>query len=314
MKKIFKKALLWSSFVPLLTSTIACSNLENKSNEQKYLNSLTLTKNNDEELEWENFLKRGYVDTILNSVFRNDVSARNAYIKEQKELGDEYLDELRTWVRYSNNIVFPYDKTQIFRFLFSSPKRNFATSYGSKQLSDLYKKNWLFFLYNLDKFVFLQFPNVATSDEANSDLIDEIESAKRIYDDFYISENNEIIDYVVQKYSIEIDEDDNSEIYEDRIFLLTKDGRILRFDISGNKSNNSLSKNNPPAIHQYLYSYPKIIKSNDKLNDFDLKKYIEVVKEWGDFDYKFSESKKALYTDEYGNREFRYTLINIKEK
>ncbi|UWD34578.1 aromatic motif membrane protein [Mesomycoplasma molare] len=310
MKRIFKK-IIFSLFLLFSFCSASCSHQKEIGVNSKELKDLVVF--NEREIKWNNFLNKSYVDTILKMVFNNNEKEKEKYIESQKKLDDNYLEELKTWVRYSNNIVFPYDKTERFILSSSGQKRNFVTSFGSEKLDELYNKNWLFFLFNLDKFVFLQYPDVSTSDNENKELIDEIEASKRIYDDFYVSQSNEIIDYVIQKYNIEVNEIDNSELYEDRIFLLTKDGRIIRFDISGSKTNDKINIRNS-SLHSYLYSYPKLIKSANKLNDFDLKKYVEVVKEWGDFDYKFSESKKIIYIDEYGNREFRYTLINIKEE
>lgn len=315
--KVFKKLRKYFALIPImfaLTLFISSCAANNESKNFQTLESIKITSQSQVDQNWDNFIKRNYIQTILKSIYKNNTNKQDEYIQSQKNLGQAYFQELKTKIRYSNNIIYPYFNKEEEKF--QSNQAHYAALSGNNAIVDLYTKNWLFFLYHLDKFVFLQYTELQASDEASNDSIDEIETNNLIYDAFYSPADNQIIDFVVQKYySEEIINPETNQIqkpYEIRIYLLTKDGRIMHFDISGDEANNSISQTSPPSLHSYLYSYPKLILSKDKLHDFDLKKYVEVAAEWDDENYSFSDIKKNLFTDEYGTKEFRYILISIK--
>ncbi|WBP84320.1 aromatic motif membrane protein [Mycoplasmopsis edwardii] len=330
MKKLFKKLLTFSATIPLALVVSCSHNLNDYSTKDKQLESLKSVvdyKDKSVNEKWDLFLQRPHINAILNAVFK-DKESKDKYIKSQKALGEEYFKEIKDALRYANNIVFPYDKGESYfdfkTFKYISTK-NYLVSSGSETLKTLYNENWLFFLFHLDRFVFIQFPDVATDILENKEIIDEIESNKKVFNDFYNPESNEIIDFVIQRYSYEKSDDYDDEdekdpnkvdeyLYQDRIFMLTKDGRILWFQVAGNETLNTISTSLKPNLHSWLYSYPKLIKSPDKLAEFDLKKYIEIAREWGDPNYRrASVTRKTIFADEYGKKEFRYTLVNVKE-
>ncbi|WAM09028.1 aromatic motif membrane protein [Mycoplasmopsis cynos] len=320
MKKIFQKMLTLGiiSSIVIASSCAPIKKANTNYDKTQYLKSIVSNEKIQNDEKWDLFLSRPYIQAILKASFDSE-DKKNKYIQSQKEISSDYLKELKAWVRYANNIDATFDKGEGKR---ENKRTNIVTSIGSRFLDDLYNKNWLFFLYNLDKFIFIQFPNVTTDLNERNDYVDQVEVNKKVYNNFYNPESNEIIDYVIQKYDYKkADDSDSKYIYENRIFLLTKDGRIFHFDINGIETksndkiiNNELSKINPPRLHSWVYSYPKLIASKDKLSEFDLKKYVEIISEWEDETYKKATAgKKAIFSDYYGKIELRYTLINVKD-
>ncbi|MCU9934113.1 hypothetical protein NWE61_02900 [Mycoplasmopsis felis] len=68
-----------------------------------------------------------------------------------------------------------------------------------KCISKLLTENWLFYLFNIDKFKFIQYPDIQTDEFAIQDNQDEVESKQKIFSDFYSPKSNLILDYVIQE-------------------------------------------------------------------------------------------------------------------
>ncbi|MGZ9800679.1 aromatic motif membrane protein [Mycoplasma sp. AC1221] len=470
MKKWVRKIISLGLFIMPVLAAISCS--KPQQNEVSFLVNNSVNAEND---NWDNFIKNDYIQEILHKLYDNNEDIQK-YIKKQKSINaQEYLTSLKTWLRYSNNFISSYDKGS-FDYKTFKTKRNFTTEKAEDEKRVLFEENWLFLLFNFDKFKFMQSPNIATDEFVKADVVDDAETKQKIYKDYFIADNNEIIDFVVQRYNFyeieeplereipkekkeivddkqenkeivekpkeenyiepkkdektqnqslleklknsfnepktqktdddddkekdeqnenqkdnnqleeeekkqkeeelkksedskkiqesdekdedmegenskasDVDEDDDecedegelkcndlSKIppsffpkkklfsiandvkvsikkptyhYEERIFMLTKQGYILSFEIEttekGGKKTITRKK-----LSEYIYTYPKLLLSKQKLEDFDLKKYVNSTRIWADPNVSPSPATKVIFEEEYGGREMRYTLIN----
>ncbi|MCU4706697.1 aromatic motif membrane protein [Mycoplasma sp. CSL7503-lung] len=332
MKKSKILKIFFSSFVftvPLLMS-LSCSN---RTNDAKKLESIQNSiEKNDENKEWENFINQKYIKLILDRSF-NSKEEIQKYIQNQQSIKEKYFDDIKIASRFGNNIISDFDDDSSF---FSNGK-NYITDKSADIKEELYSKNWLFFLFNINRFNFFHFSDIEPDKAFKEDFIEGLETNKKIFKDFYNPKKLQIIDAAIQEYDLrelsvknfeENEENSNSSKYktkettykyEDRIYFLSGEGYIYFVRVFGTKkvtkynNNETFESKNVDRVYlnQYLYSFPKLILSNDKLNDFDLKKYIDTVAPWESSKIKPSDAKRTLFVEEYGGETFRYTLIDV---
>ncbi|WP_027121193.1 aromatic motif membrane protein [Mycoplasma leonicaptivi] len=306
-KKFFKYLPFLSYASPLLFLSVA-PNQNQESNKNQELEAKK--QKSDQVAQWNLFLQQNYIQTLLRMSFTDETKMQE-YVKSQIDLGEEYYKNIKMWLRYANTISTPFDRDLLS--FFGNAKHNFVTTEGKKYIQEMMNKNWLSFLFHFNKMKFIQFNTLQADKIVLDDVVENVETNKLIAKEFYIPTNNNILDYVIQFYDQEKnfnDETNETEIsYEKRVFLLTEDGFILRFDIRGNET---LSLIKSVEFHPYIYSYPKLLQSKDKLNDFDLKKYLSTFAEWASENIKYSDANRALFADRYGEQSLRYTIIDIE--
>ncbi|UWV79093.1 hypothetical protein ONA02_03205 [Mycoplasmopsis felis] len=166
-------------------------------------------------------------------------------------------------------------------------------------------------MFNIDKFKFIQYPDIQTDEFAIQDNQDEVESKQKIFSDFYSPESNLILDYVIQeRVNKEVDEDEeNYKKIEERIYFLTNEGYIFRLDLEVkiNKDKKTIIKN---EVFQYINTYPKLLISENKLNNFSLNEYIRSTQDWPSANLTYSGATKSNFDELNGGRNIRYTLID----
>ncbi|MBU4693171.1 hypothetical protein KQ876_03040 [Mycoplasma sp. CSL7491-lung] len=329
MKKSKILKIVFSSFIfslPLLMS-LSCSNTS--TNVEKLQSAQNFIKKNDENKEWENFINQKYIKLILERSFNSKDEIRK-YIQNQQSVEEKYFDDIKIASRFGNNIISDFDDETSF---FSNGK-NFITEKSADIKEQLYSKNWLFFLFNINRFNFFHFSDIEPDKAFKEDFIEDLETNKKIFNDFYNPKKLQIIDAAIQEYDLRefsvknFEKNPNSSTYkiketiykyEDRIYFLSEEGYIYFIRVFGTKkvtkynNNEVIERKNVDRVYlnQYLYSFPKLILSNDKLNDFDLKKYIDTVAPWESSKIKPSDAKRTLFVEEYGGETFRYTLIDV---
>ncbi|MCU9938734.1 hypothetical protein NW739_02915 [Mycoplasmopsis felis] len=166
-------------------------------------------------------------------------------------------------------------------------------------------------MFNIDKFKFIQYPDIQTDEFAIQDNQDEVESKQKIFSDFYSPKSNLILDYVIQeRVNKEVDEDEeNYKKIEERIYFLTNEGYIFRLDLEVkiNKDKKTIIKN---EVFQYINTYPKLLISENKLNNFSLNEYIRSTQDWPSANLTYSGATKSNFDELNGGRNIRYTLID----
>lgn len=120
-----------------------------------------------------------------------------------------------------------------------------------------------------------------------------------------------ILDYVIQeRVNKEVDEDEeNYKKIEERIYFLTNEGYIFRLDLEVkiNKDKKIIIKN---EVFQYINTYPKLLISENKLNNFSLNEYIRSTQDWPSANLTYSGATKSNFDELNGGRNIRYTLID----
>nr|WP_307918534.1 aromatic motif membrane protein [Mycoplasmopsis bovis] len=87
------------SILPLATlSSVSCNNKQEKT-------KVSLTKNDNQSKSWDVFLKYDYVQSILNKAYGNNTELREKYINEQRNISPKYLEDVKSYLAYKNNIV-----------------------------------------------------------------------------------------------------------------------------------------------------------------------------------------------------------------
>ncbi|WP_406614519.1 aromatic motif membrane protein [Mycoplasma corogypsi] len=261
-----------------------------------------LTEQEQIENKWNNFLNTKHINKILSLAFKTEQS-RNEYIKQQKAIDSSYIKELKSWLYFGNNLQSSFGSD--VRNFFGSPPYPLQTA--RNVVSDLFGKNWLWFLFNLDKFEFVSYPHVELFDRSRAET--EIKSTENslTLGAFYQPKSNKFIDFAVHVYEDSKDENTTN------IFLLTEAGFIIKVVITDAKRDTDRKPDSPNEVNVigYLFSYPKLIQSNNKLRDFSIVKY--VIDNVSFAGLRSNNANSVIFAERYGADNLRYTVVDIKE-
>ncbi|WP_036452779.1 aromatic motif membrane protein [Mycoplasma buteonis] len=247
---------------------------------------------------FDTFVQQKLIQDILTFIYQDNSQAKNEYIQSQKELlNTDYNQKIAISLRYANNITGSMlSYSSYYSFAKAAP-----IEFGNDITSELSGKNWLYYLFNINKMTFMQdaeFARDKSSDEFNNESAEN----RLLYNNFYKPSSNEVLDYVVQDYA------DNNYETEKRFYALNKDGFIYDIRVSAEKEEESLPRVN---ILRYLYTYPKLVTSKNKLNEFSLLKFVQDTKSFEDFNPYDNNTHQILFTDKYGGSQIRYTVVDI---
>ncbi|MBN4084317.1 aromatic motif membrane protein [Mycoplasma sp. CSL10166] len=302
MKKIKK----WFIFSPILalvpTIAVSWQKTQNISNETKM--SQIVTKEIKED-KWDIFLKYEYVNSLLNLAFKTEKS-KKAYIKKQREISDNYLTEIKDYLLYGNNVVAMYRSDDSF---FSSKKVIGLKDYRAK-LSELFSRNWLWFLFNLDRFTFALYDAFDQFQGTLEALSQDIQKSSLETSAFNRPTTNEVLQYVIEENVM----DENLE-YD--AYLLTKQGIILKISFStqvkdGDQEIPKNKQKTDVAIFTYSYIYPSLFQNQVALQNFDLARYARSEKLASTFGSK--RWVKILFDEQNGGTPLRFTIVYVDDK
>ncbi|QJR44202.1 aromatic motif membrane protein [Mycoplasma miroungirhinis] len=347
MNKIYKKILMFSSLLstsllPILA--ISCTNSQNNTKDENQLKTIFITDNNTQkEQNWNIFLNYEHVNALLNLVFKNEADKKE-YIQKQKNIPDDYLELIKNYLFYINNIVIMYRPESISKGgifgggLFGNNKNSkkvVAVSEFKNKLEELYKQNWLWFLFNIDKFVFSYNEDIDQF-SGSIDLLTQDTQKNSLENSPFITLNTNQI----EKYSIYEDKNDDSLNYI--VYLLTKQGLILNIQLTQELDNpideedeeyededetndtdsqnvQSKTKDNPVQnpieveISPFAEIYPSFFENQSLIKDFDLLNYVRAQI----FSKNIGSSKKAFkihFDDKYGGSPKRFTLVYVNNE
>ncbi|MCU4117268.1 hypothetical protein N8G13_02205 [Mycoplasma zalophi] len=317
MKKS-KKILIFSSL--LVTSllpvvTLSCKNADAVSSKSKEINFVN--EKNIKEQNWDVFLKYEYVDTLLNLAFKNE-DEKQKFVENQRNISDDYLTSIKDYLLYSNNIVIEYHPNSISGGfsgglfgggLFGNNKKKtkkvIAHSEYKDKLDKLYKENWLWFLFNLNKFTFAYNDDTNFFDIGTDSIKTNIQQYSLEYTPFITLNTNEVIQYSVFNHNTD------ESIQKRTMYLLTKQGIILSIEIK--ITNEDDQEKIEIEASPFIEIYPPLLQSKSAINNFDWPTYVRaqiLSKNVGES----SRWVKMLFDDKYGGKPKRFTLVYLNNK
>ncbi|KNG79294.1 aromatic motif membrane protein [Mycoplasma sp. HU2014] len=235
--------------------------------------------------KWDVFLSQSYVVDLLNLAF-HDQEQKTKYIASQKNLDDNYFNELREYFTYANNVVRSYS--------YDGDKQPFGYQEFSKKLDQLFQENWLWALFNIDKFKFVLYGEsdqfIKQVEEANRDS----QKSSVLVGSFIKLKTNLINQYVIYQTSKE----------ETYLYLLTSSNNIFKININKTDSKTKVE------LEQYTYAYETFLDKPDQIKNFDFKKYAHVVS----LHNSSNATQKNLFDAQYGGLPLRLTVVDIIKK
>ncbi|WP_427902742.1 aromatic motif membrane protein [Metamycoplasma alkalescens] len=309
MKKLNKKNFFLASFlIPILpTAMISCQQSNQKINEEK-LSEINIK--NYQQDKWDIFLKYEYVNSLLNLAFKDNEEEKKQYIEQQKEIINEYFEEIKTYLYYANNIISRIGSND--NDWTDKKDKVIAISVFDKKLDELYEKNWLWFLFNLDKFIFVNYNAIDQYKGNIDDLNVEFQRNSLNLGTFNQPKTNEILQFTT------LLDAENKHKKEDKMFLLTKEGIILEIKISttlldqNKKEIPKEKQKHKIAINTYSYIYPKLFNNQVLLKKFDLSKYVQIKTLFENS--RTNDAKKTIFDAEWGGSPLSYTIVDIDNK
>ncbi|WFQ90557.1 aromatic motif membrane protein [Mycoplasma feriruminatoris] len=287
LKKILSLTLL-SIFPTLSFAAISCSN------KNQNINNFTIKKDEDKD-SWDQFVQREYVNQILNIAFNNDDQKIKKYKEEQFDINDkEMLVTLNKYLTYSNNINSGYNSDGD---TFSNDEPYPVKEYADK-LYDFFNHNWLWTLYNLDKFNFVLYDVYNGFNGNVSKLGDDAEKNAVDYGLFKKIHSNNISQFAITKSNSE-----NSNIIYYNFYLLTEDWNILEINI----------EKNPDKFKFIAYTniYPKLTKNKLDREVFILDEYANAV-----LSVAKDRTSQAMnnFNAKFGGKPLRYVMFEVNSK
>ncbi|WP_444704824.1 aromatic motif membrane protein [Mycoplasma sp. 332] len=289
-KKIILSGLaLATLFAPI--AVISCQNTSQQNNKSKLS---PIAVNDEKEKKWDVFLKYEYVNSLLDLAFKNNAD-KNAYIQKQKRINDNYLTEIKDYLLYANNVIAFFKSNDNF----NSKNKVIALEKYRPELAKLFKDNWLWFLFNLDRFTFALYEAFNQFKGITDILSKELQKNSLDLGSFNRPKTNEMLQYVIEESS-----QNNKDSYD--VYLLTKQGIILELSITKKSDGNS-----EVSIFTYSHIYPALFQNEAILKKFDLAKYVRALRL-----YKTSADKayiKTLFDEEFGGEPLRFTIVYVDD-
>ncbi|ABC01087.1 aromatic motif membrane protein [Mycoplasma capricolum] len=278
------------SFFSLIT--ISCSKTVSDKSAEFFI-----TKDEKKD-KWDQFVQREYINQILDLVFKGDKKQIEEYKNKQYQLDDKLmLSNLDKYLTYVNNIKAGYGNDDDTLGDGPFPFRDYYY-----KLDNVFSKDWLWALFNLEKFnfvlydVFDQFSgNVSVlSDQAQKNAVNH-GLFRKIY-------SNNIAQFAVAK--------SNSRVLTTTtyysFYLLTDDWNILEIKIETIKDKPSSVK-----LITYVYTYPKLTQNKFDREVFILDEYVRA-------NISLSKDRTSPdlnnFNEKFGGKPLRYTIFEINSK
>ncbi|KEZ17063.1 aromatic motif membrane protein [Mycoplasma capricolum] len=291
----FKKTLsliLLSIFSTLSLTTISCSN-----NKSQNINRFSIKKDEKKD-SWDRFVQREYVNQILDVIFDSDKEKIKEYKENQFNINEkELLNNLDKYLTYANNINSGYGSDgDSFNDDGPYPVRNFATN-----LNSIFSQNWLWTLFNLDKFNFV-LHNIFNGFKANATRLGE-EAEKNAVDFglFRKIYSNNISQFVLEKRKSSY-----GELVYYNFYLLTEDWHILEINLEKTPKKPTVVK-----FLAYINTYPKLTKNKLDRDVFILDEYVNAV-----ISVSRDRTSPAMnkFNAKFGGSPLRYVMFEVNSK
>lgn len=285
---------------------IACNN--NSVNSLEHLQQKLII--NDENHQWNQFLENEHINNLLNFVF-DDKDEKELFIENQKSINSTIvLNDLKEALAYYNFVRAALDLS-----IWGS-ETVYRIEQSEKQIVDLIANKWLWFLFNINKFEFFFFPEMDRFNETEEEHNFSIKDKALSNGGFYYPPNNTFIDSAQMIYEDTTKSTEKLFSYnlEKLFFFMNENGMIFNLNVNKiyDKNKKIISKN--VSLFPYILAFPKLLKSENKLKNFSLSKYIQTNSSFSDNNVNTSAVDRISFADYYDGEPLRYTIVGVNTK
>ncbi|WP_303923050.1 aromatic motif membrane protein [Ureaplasma parvum] len=285
--------------------------------------------NNQTQDSWTAFLNNKVINNLLITIFPNK-KEREEYIKSQQEIKIEYAHEIANWLNYYNTVQNDANKATVFNENTTRNKINnrlfntvslsnpFAYEQARKFHNILFNKNWLWFLFNLKKQIFMLYPDDNLFQESSEETAEGLKDSKiNNRSSFYRAQSNEFIDglYVVESSNLNKKPEELDE-YTDfsktaKFTLLNNEGFVFTISIEENYDKTKKLISRKVNLLPWIKTLPRLMFNDHVIKqEFNLANYTE-----NSYDYNavnfHSPLEIKVYEDQFGGKAIRFSFVDI---
>ncbi|EDT87541.1 putative lipoprotein [Ureaplasma parvum serovar 14 str. ATCC 33697] len=285
--------------------------------------------NNQTQDSWIAFLNNKVINNLLITIFPNKKD-RDEYIKSQQEIKIEYAHEIANWLNYYNTVQNDANKAAVFNENTARSKLNnnlfnnvslsnpFAYEQARKFHNTLFNKNWLWFLFNLKRQIFMLYPDDNLFQESSEETAEGLKDSKiNNRSSFYRAQSNEFIDglYVVESSNLNKKPEELDE-YTDfsktaKFTLLNNEGFVFTISIEENYDKTKKLISRKVSLLPWIKTLPRLMFNDHVIKqEFNLANYTE-----NSYDYNavnfHSPLEIKVYEDQFGGKAIRFSFVDI---
>lgn len=285
--------------------------------------------NNQTQDSWIAFLNNKVINNLLITIFPNKKD-RDEYIKSQQEIKIEYAHEIANWLNYYNTVQNDANKAAVFNENTARSKLNnnlfnnvslsnpFAYEQARKFHNTLFNKNWLWFLFNLKRQIFMLYPDDNLFQESSEETAEGLKDSKiNNRSSFYRAQSNEFIDglYVVESSNLNKKPEELDE-YTDfsktaKFTLLNNEGFVFTISIEENYDKTKKLISRKVSFLPWIKTLPRLMFNDHVIKqEFNLANYTE-----NSYDYNavnfHSPLEIKVYEDQFGGKAIRFSFVDI---
>ena len=285
--------------------------------------------NNQTQDSWIAFLNNKVINNLLITIFPNKKD-RDEYIKSQQEIKIEYAHEIANWLNYYNTVQNDANKAAVFNENTARSKLNnnlfnnvslsnpFAYEQARKFHNTLFNKNWLWFLFNLKRQIFMLYPDDNLFQESSEETVQNLKDSKvNNHSSFYRASSNEFIDglYVIESSNLDKKPEELDE-YTDfsktaKFALLNKEGFIFTIFIEENYDKTKKLVSRQVSLVPWIKTLPKLMFNDHTIkHDFNLANYTENSYDYNAINFH-SPLEIKVYGDQFGGKAIRFSFVDI---
>ncbi|ACI59905.1 aromatic motif membrane protein [Ureaplasma urealyticum] len=293
-------------------------------------NSIITTKTSvDSQNNWTTFLNNKVIHNLLLSIYP-DQKEREEYIKSQQNIKPDYTQEIANWLNYYNTVQNDANKGPVYD---KNPKKNkpkknpfgggsvsnpFAYQQARKAHNKLFNENWLWFLFNLTKQIFMLYPDDNLFQESSEETVQNLKDSKvNNHSSFYRASSNEFIDglYVIESSNLDKKPEELDE-YTDfsktaKFALLNKEGFIFTIFIEENYDKTKKLVSRQVSLVPWIKTLPKLMFNDHTIkHDFNLANYTENSYDYNAINFH-SPLEIKVYGDQFGGKAIRFSFVDI---
>ncbi|AJQ45381.1 hypothetical protein JM47_02145 [Ureaplasma diversum] len=301
--KFLKTSLMLLPLLSIAPISLAISCTQTKSETQS---KIVVDNQQIKQNQWDLFLANQHIKSLLNLVFENEAD-KLAYIKQQQNIDSKaYQEKIAFWLNYFSVLLPTWDG--LFRD--SIP---LAYSTADQLYTEIFEKNWLWFLFNLDQMVFMIQPKHELFQETSEESLERIRSESIDNGIFFKPKSNIFLDASIT-YGDNGIVDEKNDLFN--IFLLHKDGFIFQFEVEKFYTDNTkktLTKKRT-RLFSFVHTYPLLQQHPEQLlNNFNIRKYTEVSQFIRSDNPAVSSTAQLIFNDEYGGNFITYKFADLNK-
>ncbi|KEZ23203.1 aromatic motif membrane protein [Ureaplasma diversum] len=329
MKKYMKYGLISLMGLPIAAAPailIACNQeVKSQTDNASIFNQSLIQPKNKHESAWKRFLSNSSINNLLKDIYPNE-QQRNKYIRSQMAIDDGYLTEVRETFIYNNNLNNENDSSSFPGDLYN---RNTPYKHNKKnQLTfELFEKNWLWYLFNISKFIYILDPE--TTDDPTvlvNQSLEDLVAQNGLNTKFVSVSTNDFTEMVKiqpeahENKNIETMVVDGKEIKVKEVYstyyLLHKEGYWFYITSTQfvNEATNEVVGLKTFRLYEYLNTLPNLPTYKEELrHKFSLHKYIDakIGSESGSaLKGKYSELFIKNLEEAHGGQPIKYFIID----